>query len=116
MKKQHLWPERGTMDSATTILIVSRDVVIAHYEALHQAGVIHTDIELRHILRGPPVKSGKPEFRWRLIDFEAAIAPPPEEAEALGRGEIKRIRNLFAGRGRPGIVPYHRLEAVWDSE
>jgi len=42
-----------------------RSVILGLYKSLHGVGVIHVDVEPRHVRKN--------EGEWRLIDFEAAI-------------------------------------------
>lgn len=44
-----------------------------HYEALHDAGVIHNDVSWRHILRRPD------ESDLWIVDFDRAIARSNED-------------------------------------
>ena len=47
--------------------MISRRDVLQAYTALHQAGVVHNDLELRHLRR----RTG--DGKVRLIDFDRAI-------------------------------------------
>lgn len=81
-------------------LIVYSPSILEAYRALHEAGIIHADLETRHICTGLAGNS------VRLIDFEGARYVGPDAAAREGssvRAYLEREGNAIPN-GREGAV------------
>ncbi|KAH9982509.1 hypothetical protein BGW80DRAFT_28808 [Lactifluus volemus] len=60
------------MEASASMPMVLKDRVVEAFQRLHERGVVHGDVALRHILIGP-------DARVTLIDFQASRADQPNE-------------------------------------
>ena len=81
------------MEASASMPIVLKDRVIEAFQKLHEKGVVHGDVALRHILIGA-------DARVTLIDFQASRADEPNEdlglvATSPGEKDLEMRRIKF---------------------
>lgn len=79
-------------------LIHRRSRLPGLYEKLHRAGVIHNDLEPRHVLQSTDLDADDP--RLLLIDFEGSIVPPKTQLHHLAAAEMARLATLCRGEAK----------------
>lgn len=77
-------------------LIQYRSRLPAMYAKLHNAGVIHQDVNQRHVLQKLDPDADEP--RLVLIDFEGSIVPPRDLRPGLAASEMAHVTALFGVR------------------
>ena len=83
------------MEASASMPVVLKDCVVEAFRKLHERGIVHGDVALRHILIGA-------DARVTLIDFQASRADEPNEKLGLAITypgekdlEIRRVRFLL---------------------
>ncbi len=81
------------MEASASMPVVLRDRVVEAFRKLHERGIVHGDVALRHILIGA-------DARVTLIDFQASRADEPNEElglamTSLGEKDIEMRRVKF---------------------
>jgi hypothetical protein len=83
------------MEASASMPAVLKDRVVEAFQKLHERGVVHGDVALRHILIGA-------DARVTLIDFQASRADEPNEDLGLGAAypgekdlEMRRVKFLL---------------------
>ncbi|KAI0004294.1 hypothetical protein BJV74DRAFT_810492 [Russula compacta] len=83
------------MEASASMPIVLKDRVVEAFQKLHEKGVVHGDVALRHILIGA-------DARVTLIDFQASRADEPNEDLGLAATspgekdlEMRRVKFLL---------------------
>lgn len=83
------------MEASASMPVVLKDCVVEAFRKLHERGIVHGDVALRHILIGA-------DARITLIDFQASRADEPNEKLGLAMTypgekdlEIRRVRFLL---------------------
>ncbi len=83
------------MEASASMPVVLKDRVVEAFQKLHERGIVHGDVALRHILIGA-------DARVTLIDFQASRADDPNEdlgLEATYPGEkeleMRRVKFLL---------------------
>jgi Lipopolysaccharide kinase (Kdo/WaaP) family len=83
------------MEASASMPVVLKDRVVEAFQRLHERGVVHGDVALRHILIGP-------DARVTLIDFQASRADEPNEDLGLAATypgdrdlEMRRVKFLL---------------------
>ncbi|KAI0304847.1 hypothetical protein BC826DRAFT_18476 [Russula brevipes] len=83
------------MEASPTMAVVLKDRVVEAFQKLHDKGVVHGDVALRHILIGA-------DARVTLIDFQASRADEPNEDLGLSATyhgdkdlEMRRVKFLL---------------------
>jgi hypothetical protein len=83
------------MEASASMPVVLKDCVVDAFRKLHERGIVHGDVALRHILIGA-------DARVTLIDFQASRADEPNEELDLAMTypgekdlEIRRVRFLL---------------------
>jgi hypothetical protein len=83
------------MEASASMPVVLKDSVVGAFRKLHERGIVHGDVALRHILIGA-------DARVTLIDFQASRADEPNEDLDLAMTytgekdlEIRRVRFLL---------------------
>jgi hypothetical protein len=83
------------MEASASMPVVLKDCVVEAFRKLHEQGIVHGDVALRHILIGA-------DARVTLIDFQASRADEPNEKLGLAMAypgekdlEIRRVRFLL---------------------
>ncbi|KAH9004406.1 hypothetical protein EDB86DRAFT_3072719 [Lactarius hatsudake] len=83
------------MEASASMPVVLKDRVVEAFQKLHERGIVHGDVALRHILVGA-------DARVTLIDFQASRADDPNEDLGLAATypgekelEMRRVRFLL---------------------
>ena len=83
------------MEASAAMPVVLKDRVVEAFQKLHERGVVHGDVALRHILIGA-------DARVKLIDFQASRADEPNEDLGLAATypgekdlEMRRVKFLL---------------------
>jgi tRNA A-37 threonylcarbamoyl transferase component Bud32 len=83
------------MEASASMPVVLKDCVVEAFRKLHERGIVHGDVALRHILIGA-------DARVTLIDFQASRADEPNEELDLAMTypgekdlEIRRVKFLL---------------------
>jgi hypothetical protein len=83
------------MEASASMPVVLKDRVVEAFQNLHERGVVHGDVALRHILIGA-------DARVTLIDFQASRADEPNEELGLAMTypgekdlELRRVKFLL---------------------
>ena len=83
------------MEASASMPVVLKDCVVEAFRKLHERGVVHGDVALRHILIGA-------DARVTLIDFQASRSDEPNEELGLAMTypgekdlEIRRVKFLL---------------------
>ncbi|KAF8507066.1 hypothetical protein F5888DRAFT_1647431 [Russula emetica] len=83
------------MEASASMPVVLKDCVVGAFRKLHERGIVHGDVALRHILIGA-------DARITLIDFQASRADEPNDELGLAmtyqgeKGlEIRRVKFLL---------------------